>query len=119
MHELSLAQSMVEILTPIAREHGARRVLRAHLRLGELTHADPETLTFAFEVAVRGTLLEGCLLEITRVPLRGACPACRWEGDLALGDAQCPACGGAVKRPPTRAKKVTAGRVWFIRYFGL
>jgi hydrogenase nickel incorporation protein HypA/HybF len=94
MHELSLAQSMVEILAPIAREHGATRVRTAHLLLGELTHADPETLGFAFEVATKGTLLEGCALAITRVPLTGRCPACGWEGPLALGDRECPACGG-------------------------
>ncbi|HEY3355843.1 MAG TPA: hydrogenase maturation nickel metallochaperone HypA [Polyangia bacterium] len=103
MHELSLAQSMVEILTPIAREHGARRVVRVRLRLGELTHADPETLTFAFEVAAKDTLLEGCALDIERVPLRGRCPACGWEGDLALGDLTCQRCGAA-------GFKVTGGR---------
>jgi hydrogenase nickel incorporation protein HypA/HybF len=94
VHELSLAQSIVEIVTPIARQHGARRVVRVRLTLGELTHADPDTLGFAFEVACKDTLLEGCALEITRVPLTGRCPACAWEGPLDAGARRCPRCGG-------------------------
>jgi hydrogenase nickel incorporation protein HypA/HybF len=84
----------VDILAPVAREHRARRVLRARLRLGEFTHVDPETLSFAFEVACRGTLLEGCELCITRVPLAVSCPACGWQGPGTVGERRCPSCGG-------------------------
>jgi len=94
VHELALAQSMIDILAPVAREHRARRVLRARLRLGDFTHVDPDCLTFAFEVASRGTLLEGCALSITRVPLTVRCPACGWQGAGTVGERRCPSCGG-------------------------
>jgi hypothetical protein len=40
----------------------------ARLLLGSLSCAEPETLRFAFEIAARGTLAEGCRLEIVHVP---------------------------------------------------
>ena len=93
VHEFSLAQDMVETLRRVAMEHKASRVAKVRLRLGDFTHVDPETLTFAFEVACRGTVLEGCRLEIQRIPTVVRCPGCGWEGGLTLDDYFCPACG--------------------------
>ena len=93
MHELSLAQDMITTLTRLAAEHHATRVTAVRLKLGEFTHVDPETLTFAFEVACRGTLLEGCRLEIERLPTRLRCPACAWEGSATPEEYVCPTCG--------------------------
>ena len=93
MHELSLAQNMVTTVERLAVEHHATRVKTLHLKLGEFTHVDPETLTFAFEVACRGTRLEGCQLAIERLPTRIRCPACSWEGSATPEEYACPSCG--------------------------
>jgi hydrogenase nickel incorporation protein HypA/HybF len=93
VHELSLAQDMITTLTRLAVEHRATRVATVHLKLGEFTHVDPETLTFAFEVACRGTPLEGCRLDIVRLPTRLRCPACSWEGSATPEEYVCPTCG--------------------------
>ena len=94
MHELSIAQRMVETLLQTAARSGGGRVASARLLLGELTCVEPETLTFAFDVSCRGTAAEGCRLEIVRVPVRLRCPACGAEGE---GDPYqpCAGCGGA------------------------
>ena len=54
------------------------------LLLGEMTCVEPETLSFAFAVVSRGTRVEGCPLEIVRVPTRLRCRTCGAErgGDL-------------------------------------
>jgi hydrogenase nickel incorporation protein HypA/HybF len=93
VHELSLAQDMVTTVSRLAAEHRAARVKVLHLKLGEFTHVDPETLTFAFEVACRGTTLEGCALAIERLPTLIRCPKCGWEGSATPDEYVCPACG--------------------------
>ena len=93
MHELSLAQDMVTTVTRLAAEHHATRVAAVRLKLGDFTHVDPETLTFAFEVACRGTPLAGCRLDIERLPTRLRCPACGWEGSAGPEEHLCPGCG--------------------------
>ncbi|MGB3937580.1 MAG: hydrogenase maturation nickel metallochaperone HypA [Burkholderiales bacterium] len=68
MHELSLAQSMVEIVEEAARREGAARVASVRLELGELSHVEPESLAFAFEVAAREGCARGARLDICRTP---------------------------------------------------
>lgn len=68
MHELSLAQSVVEIVEDAARREGAARVASVRLELGELSHVEPESLAFAFEVAAREGSARGARLCIDRIP---------------------------------------------------
>ncbi|HUK03900.1 MAG TPA: hydrogenase maturation nickel metallochaperone HypA [Burkholderiales bacterium] len=68
MHELSLAQSVVEIVEEAARREGAARVESVRLEIGELSHVEPESLAFAFEVAARDGCARGARLEICRTP---------------------------------------------------
>ncbi len=68
MHELSLAQSVVDIVEDAARREGAARVASIRLEIGELSHVEPESLAFAFEVAAREGSARGARLEICRTP---------------------------------------------------
>ena len=94
MHEVAVAQRMVEIALRAADENGGGRVVAARLLLGKLTCVDPETLDFAFGVATRGTLAQGCRLEIVRIPARLRCRSCQLEHERDLLE-PCPACGAA------------------------
>ena len=94
MHELALAQSLFDIIEKTARENGGGRVEAATLRIGAMTHVDPESLSFAFEVLSRDTLAEGCHLYIEKVPLAIRCPSCGFFGEISPESAQCPSCGG-------------------------
>ncbi|MDR5697136.1 MAG: hydrogenase maturation nickel metallochaperone HypA [Armatimonadota bacterium] len=47
-----------------ARRHGARRVTLVRLRLGALVQVSPDHLREHFAEAARGTLAEGCGVEI-------------------------------------------------------
>jgi hydrogenase nickel incorporation protein HypA/HybF len=85
---------MLEIALSAAGENGGGRIAAARLLLGKLTCVDPETLAFAFGVATRGTLAEGCRLEIVRVPARLRCGSCRSEHERELLE-PCPVCGAA------------------------
>ena len=108
MHETALAQELVEIAERIARENGVRRLCSLTLELGELTCVDPETLAFAFDVACRGSVAEGCELVFRRVALRVSCPACGREGPAEAELLGCPGCGAPVRVLAGREMRVVS-----------
>ena len=93
MHELALAQTLVESVRREAAAHGGQRVLRVGLRMGELSGVDAEALRFAFTVTVQATDLASAELDIERVPLRLCCDRCSTEYQAAKWEAGCPSCG--------------------------
>jgi hydrogenase nickel incorporation protein HypA/HybF len=97
MHETSIAQRMVDTAIEVADQNGGGRVVGMRLLLGELTCVEPETLSFAFDVVSRGTRVEGCPLQVVRVPTRLRCRTCGAErgGDL-LDPCVCGVAGGEV-----------------------
>ncbi len=95
MHELALANDLLRLIERVATENGGHPVTRAHLLIGDLTHAEPETLRFAFEVVTRERpLVRGCELTIERVPIEVRCPACDYAGVLERDHFACPRCDG-------------------------
>ncbi len=77
MHELSIMQALFEQLQGIAREYGARRVLKFRVEVGPLSNVVPELLYDAF-MAFRAAepLLEKAEMDLIRVPLRLRCADC-------------------------------------------
>lgn len=94
MHELAIAQSIAEVVTARANEHGAAHVTAVRLRIGEASAIVPDSLTFCFEmVASLDPLLAGARLAVDSVPHRAYCRGC--DREFAVQDfiARCPACG--------------------------
>lgn len=91
MHELALAESILEAIT---ERVGDARVVTVRLRVGRLAAVVPDALRFCFDLCAQGTSLEGAALHIVDAPGRGACHDCGAE--IELGDllARCP-CGSA------------------------
>lgn len=93
MHEMALAQGMLEIVEATARREGAARVTDVRLAIGALSHVAPDALRFCFDVVTRGSLAEGARLSIDDVPGEAWCLPCGATVPLAqLGD-PCPRCG--------------------------
>jgi hydrogenase nickel incorporation protein HypA/HybF len=106
VHELSVAQSLVELIEAELAQHPAcGRVIGATLRIGELSGVVPAALASAFGPATAGTCIDGATLEILAVPVVIWCDACDCEQVLAPPAARlvCPACG-------KRASQVLRGR---------
>ncbi len=94
MHELSIAQSLVEAVSEAALRAGAQRVTAVHLRLGVLAGVVKEALLFSYDVATQGTLLEGSTLHIEEVPLVIVCDACGARSTIPINRGfACPSCG--------------------------
>jgi hydrogenase nickel incorporation protein HypA/HybF len=93
MHEMTLAQNVVQIVEDAARRNGATRVAVVHVEIGGLSHVEPEALEFAFEAVARGGLAQGARLDIHRTAGVARCLACGETVRLErLGD-PCPRCG--------------------------
>jgi len=99
MHELSITQNVLNIVTKHAQAAGARRVTTIRLVVGQLTGFVDDSIQFYFDMLSPGTLAEGAELIIQRVPARLRCRACGAEFGLHDGSWLCPQCsatGGAV-----------------------
>jgi hydrogenase nickel incorporation protein HypA/HybF len=91
MHELSLADAIVDI----CREHArGRRVVTVEVRVGRLRQVVPDALTFAFGLVAQGTPVEGALLTIEDVPVRVSCEQCAAETRADRFPLACGRCAG-------------------------
>lgn len=93
MHEMALAQSVVQIIEDAAVREAFRRVRTVWLEVGRLSCVEPEAMRSAFEVASRATPAEGAVLEIVELEGRGRCPGCGAEVALEAREDACPECG--------------------------
>jgi hydrogenase nickel incorporation protein HypA/HybF len=103
LHELSLAQSIVEIVQNTARDNGGARVVAIGLRIGDLSGVVTDSLTFCFSAITAGTPLEGVSLHIDQVPIRARCRDCAAECNVEDFVFLCPSCGSG-------NLEITAGR---------
>jgi hydrogenase nickel incorporation protein HypA/HybF len=94
VHELSIACELVESVDAAARQAGATRVSIVHLRLGKLSGVVSDALQFGYDIATKGTLLEGSQLVIEELPVVIYCDACGREVALpGIQNFNCPNCG--------------------------
>lgn len=94
MHELSIAENLVEIIKEEAALHNARSVKKVTLRIGRLAGVVPEALRFAFEVCTKGTIAENTVLDVMEIPLTGLCHKCNARFNLEDAVILCPYCNG-------------------------
>jgi hydrogenase nickel incorporation protein HypA/HybF len=64
MHELSIADSILDAVRNESARHGGAHVSKVGLLLGELAGVDRESLSFCFDALVLGTELEPLELDI-------------------------------------------------------
>jgi len=94
MHELSLAQGIVDIVAEAARAQSFSRIRRIRLAIGALAQVEPDALSFGFDAVSRGTMAEGATLDIERPSGAGYCLGCSGQVELIQRGDPCPACGG-------------------------
>lgn len=68
------------------------RVERVNLKVGKLAAVVPSSLRFCFEVAAKGTPLEGASLAIEEVPVAARCNDCDREWTIEGPAFSCPGC---------------------------
>ncbi len=96
MHELSLAEGMLDIARDELARHGCHRLKRLRVEVGVISGVVIDSLVFGFDSLVAGTEHEGAALDVVRVPLKLRCGFCgaEFEGEgIAASLTPCPSCG--------------------------
>lgn len=99
MHEMALAESVLQLVEETARREGARRVKTVVLEIGALSSVEPEALRFCFDVVIRDSLAADAALEIVAVPGAGWCLDCAATVPMSERFAACPKCSGHALNP--------------------
>ena len=93
MHELSLAQSILEIVNDYAEKHKFKHVNSISLTLGRLSCVETSTLTFAFDLQTKGTCADGAKINFKILPPRIHCLSCSQDLEVEAFESDCPECG--------------------------
>ena len=91
MHELSIAQSVVEA---VCERAGGRTVRSITLEVGALTAVVPDAMLFCFDLVTEGTVAEGARLDIDWRPGATHCRSCGADAEMTDAIPLCP-CGSA------------------------
>ncbi len=94
MHELYLAESILNIVQDYATRDGFKKVNSVSLSYGRLSCIESKTLQFAFDVQAKGTQAEGATLEFQILPAMIHCFSCEKDLEVMAHTGSCPACGG-------------------------
>ena len=98
MHEMGIANSILEAVAAEMRRYPEARATKVAVRVGELAALDAESLRFCFEALSHDTKLEGLQLEIESCPRLHRCDQC--EQDFVVRDYEfaCPQCGSSATK---------------------
>ena len=107
MHELAITEGIMDAAVPAALESGAKKILEIRLKIVELSGVFPECINEYFKVLSEGTIAEGAVLKVEKIPVSIHCAECGFEGPVDRHKVKCPKCGGI-------DYKITGGREYFV-----
>jgi hydrogenase nickel incorporation protein HypA/HybF len=93
MHEMSLAEGIVQLVEDAVRADGCTKVKAVWLEIGQLAAVEIDALRFCFDAVARDSVAQGARLEVIEIPGQGRCVKC--EAEVAIGALYdpCPVCG--------------------------
>lgn len=94
MHEMALAEGVLQVIEDAARTQDFSRVTAVWLEIGELSGVEVEAMKFCFDAVVRDSIADGARLEIVATPGSGWCMECSMAVPMAEVFGECPQCGG-------------------------
>jgi hydrogenase nickel incorporation protein HypA/HybF len=93
MHELSVAESVVEIIQQYVPRTDLNRVRCVRMKIGEFGGVVTDSLTFCFQAITAQTDLSKASLEIEHIPFAVRCQECGQESRPEFGTVVCEHCG--------------------------
>jgi len=76
MHEMSIAEGILDVALDTLRQHDATVIHSVQLDLGLMSGVEPDSLLFCWEAVTKGTPVEGSRIEINTIPIEGKCLDC-------------------------------------------
>lgn len=92
MHEVGIAQSILDAGRTEARRLAGSRLKRIGVRVGVLSGVDLQALEFALMALRAGTDLEELEIDLQSCPRRNRCAQCGFEFETEMYSRPCPDC---------------------------
>jgi hydrogenase nickel incorporation protein HypA/HybF len=93
MHELSITESVLEIVLRHAQSANAQHVRNIQLVIGDLASIVDDSVQFYWDIISKDTLAEGAKLHFRRLPVELLCLDCQHHFQPAPDRYECPNCG--------------------------
>ncbi|MAR91693.1 MAG: hydrogenase maturation nickel metallochaperone HypA [Pseudomonadota bacterium] len=93
MHEMSLCESVLQIVEEEATRQRFSRVKWLQLEIGVLAGVEVEAMRFCFDVVARNSLLQEAELDIVQPGGEAWCMQCAQTVAIAARYTPCPHCG--------------------------
>ncbi len=93
MHELGIAQNIVEIAQQAVPKDQTSAVRSIRIRIGPLSGIVPDSLDFCFEAIVRDTPFQQAKLTIEQLPVTLSCRKCAYRFQTKDLEFLCRSCG--------------------------
>lgn len=99
MHELSMAQGIINAVLETAEANNATEVNEVTIEVGRLAMINPEQLQFILGVLIENTIIEDAEINFEEIPAEIDCLDCDFQGEAILDDSdhyaplvKCPKC---------------------------
>ena len=100
MHELSMAQGIINAVLETAESNNATEVNEVTIEIGRLAMINPEQLQFMLGVLVENTIMQDAKIITEDIPAEVECEDCDFKGTAVLDSSdhyaplvKCPGCG--------------------------
>ncbi len=94
MHELAIAQKIVERAKEVLEETNSKKIINIHIRIGELSSVNKESLEFCYNIISNDNEgLKGSELIIEEIKWTVRCSNCGCEYNPYINLLKCPECG--------------------------
>jgi hydrogenase nickel incorporation protein HypA/HybF len=92
VHELAIAQSVLDVVLEEGHRHGLAQVTSIRIQVGALAAVVPAALSFCFEMVSQNTMAAGARLDIETIPAVARCSECRETFTIEDHMYVCPRC---------------------------
>lgn len=94
MHEVYIAESLIETAIQKCRDEGFSRIKGIKVKIGKASTVSNEALLFLFDALKIGSIASEAYLSIEEIPTKGCCKTCNIEFSVDRDFVfQCPGCG--------------------------
>jgi len=92
MHELGIAQNILQIVQQSVPADQAADVRLIRMRIGQLSGVVPDSLSFCFAAIINETAMQRASLDIEQVPVIAECKDCKHRFGMEEWAFSCPSC---------------------------
>ena len=113
MHEGVFTEKITEVILDELKKHPGKKIKLVKVNVGEVYHLVLESVLMHFDVAIKGTALEGAKLDLNEEAMRVSCEQCHRTGPVE--DHHMPMCTfcHSVKVKTVSGDKITVESIQF------